>query len=39
LSLILDHFGIMGVPRHPVNLGRAAGVALVLVGVLMVRRF
>jgi len=39
LSLVLDHFGIMGVPRHPVNLGRAAGVALVLVGVLMVRRF
>lgn len=39
LSLVLDHFGIMGVPRHPVNPGRAVGVALVLVGVLMVRRF
>jgi transporter family-2 protein len=39
LSLALDHFGALGVPRHPVGVGRLAGVALVFIGVLMVRRF
>jgi len=39
VGLILDHFGAFGAPQHPVSLGRAAGVVLVLAGVLMVRRF
>jgi transporter family-2 protein len=39
ISLVLDHFGALGVPRQPLNLGRLAGVALVIGGVLMVRRF
>ncbi|MFJ6024867.1 DMT family transporter [Brevundimonas sp. NPDC092305] len=39
ISLILDHFGAFGVPRAPINLGRLAGVALVVGGVIMVRRF
>ena len=38
LSLVLDHFGVMGVPKQPLNLGRVAGVAMVLAGVLLVRR-
>jgi len=38
LSLVLDHFGVMGVPRQPMNIGKVAGVALVLAGVLLVRR-
>lgn len=38
ISLVLDHFGALGVPRAPLNLGRVAGVALVLAGVLLVRR-
>ncbi|WP_339871691.1 DMT family transporter [uncultured Brevundimonas sp.] len=38
LSLVLDHFGVMDVPKQPMNLGRVAGVALVLIGVLLVRR-
>jgi bacterial/archaeal transporter family-2 protein len=38
LSLILDHFGWLGVPRQPINIGRIAGVTLVLAGVLLVRR-
>lgn len=38
-GLVLDHFGAFGVPRHPMNLGRLGGVVLVLIGVLMVRRF
>ncbi len=39
LSLVLDHFGAMGMPKHPVNLGRVAGIGLVIAGVLMVRKF
>jgi len=38
LSLALDHFGALGVPHQPLNLGRIAGVGLVLAGVLLVRR-
>ncbi|MBX3477043.1 MAG: DMT family transporter [Brevundimonas sp.] len=39
IGLILDHFGAFGVPRQPMNLGRLAGAALVIAGVVMVRRF
>ena len=39
IGLLLDHFGAFGAPRSPISLGRAAGVALVIAGVLMVRRF
>lgn len=38
LSLALDHFGAFGVPQQPLNLTRIAGVALVIGGVLLVRR-
>lgn len=38
LSVVLDHFGWMGVPRRPLDLGRAAGLVLVMLGVLLVRR-
>jgi len=38
LGLVLDHFGAFGAPRQPVNLGKIAGVALVIGGVLLVRR-
>lgn len=38
LSLLMDHFGALGVPRQPINLTRVAGVGLVLAGVLLVRR-
>lgn len=39
IGLILDHFGAFGSPQSPISLGRLAGVALVIGGVLMVRRF
>ena len=39
LSIVLDHFGAMGMPKQPISLGRVAGVGLVIAGVLMVRRF
>ena len=37
-SLMLDHFGAMGVPRQPINWSKVAGVALVIAGALLVRR-
>lgn len=39
LSVVLDHFGAMGMPKQPISWGRVAGVLMVLGGVLMVRRF
>ena len=39
ISVVVDHFGIMGVPRQPISWGRIGGVALVVAGVVMVRRF
>ena len=39
LSIVLDHFGAMGMPKQPISWGRVAGVGLVVAGVLMVRRF
>lgn len=38
VSLLLDHFGVMGVPRRPIDLGRVAGIGLIVAGVLLVRR-
>lgn len=38
ISLVLDHFGALGVPRAPISPTRLAGVALVIGGVLLVRR-
>ena len=38
MALWLDHVGAMGLTREPVNFGRLAGAALVLVGVVLVRR-
>ena len=38
-SLILDHFGMFGVPVQPVNWGRIGGVLLILVGVLLIQKF
>lgn len=38
LSLALDHFGALGVEKQPLSLGRIVGVALVIGGVVLVRR-
>lgn len=38
VSLTLDHFGALGVPQTPISLTRLAGVALVVAGVVLVRR-
>lgn len=37
-ALVLDHFGLLGLARHPVTLTRAAGLVLVLIGAVLVRR-
>lgn len=37
-SLVLDHFGLIGFTRHPVNSMRLVGAALLLAGVVLVLR-
>lgn len=37
-SVVIDHLGLLGVPQKPVSLTRLAGVVLVLIGALLVRR-
>ncbi|MEP6756931.1 MAG: DMT family transporter [Chthonomonadales bacterium] len=38
-SAALDHFGAFGLTAHPMNMGRMCGIALLIGGVLMVRKF
>ena len=38
-SLLVDHFGWVGFDEHPVTAGRLAGMALLAVGVALVRAF
>lgn len=37
-SLLLDHFGWVGFAQHPIDLPRIAGAALVVLGVVLIRR-
>lgn len=38
-TLIIDHFGLLGVPVREINLMRVLGAALITVGVVLIRRF
>lgn len=38
-ALFLDHYGALGAARHEMNLVRLGGAALVVVGVVLMRRF
>ena len=38
-SVALDHFGVLGFSEHPLNLWRTLGVALLVAGVFLIRRF
>lgn len=38
VAVALDHFGLLGLKQEPVTISRLAGLALVVAGVLMVRR-
>lgn len=37
-SLLLDHFGLVGLARQPITAGRALGAVLLVVGVVLCRR-
>ena len=39
MAIILDHYGLIGFQRHPVNAMRIAGAALIIAGVFVVHRF
>jgi transporter family-2 protein len=38
-TLVMDHFGLLGLPRHEVNPLRIAGAAFLVAGVVLIRRF
>ena len=39
VTLIIDHFGLLGVPVKEVSLARIAGIILIAGGVVLIRRF
>jgi transporter family-2 protein len=39
MSLIMDHYGLLGMDIKPVSPGRIAGIVLVIVGVVLIRKF
>ena len=38
-SVVIDHFGMVGFEEHPTSFGRVAGLALIALGVVLVRLF
>lgn len=39
MSLIMDHYGLLGMEVKPISPGRVAGVVLVIAGVILIRKF
>ncbi|MGG4603933.1 DMT family transporter [Paenalcaligenes sp. Me131] len=39
VAMLIDHFGLMGLPIKEVNLGRVLGVVMIFAGVMVVQRF
>jgi bacterial/archaeal transporter family-2 protein len=39
ITLILDHFGLLGMEQRPISLARFVGVLLVVAGVVLIRKF
>jgi bacterial/archaeal transporter family-2 protein len=39
VTLIIDHFGLLGVPEKAVSPARIGGVLLIMAGVVLIRRF
>lgn len=39
MSLIMDHYGLLGMEVKPISLGRVAGVVLLIAGVILIRKF
>lgn len=38
-TLLIDHFGWLGVPEKPLNLWRVLGAAMITCGVILIRKF
>ena len=38
-SILLDHFGMLGYPMHPLNIWRFIGVAFIVGGVVLIKMF
>jgi bacterial/archaeal transporter family-2 protein len=38
-SIFLDHYGLLGYPLHPTSTWRLVGVALIMAGIVLIRRF
>ncbi|WP_434356998.1 DMT family transporter [Parasalinivibrio latis] len=36
LSVVIDHFGLFGVPRHPISVTKAVALALILMGAVLI---
>jgi bacterial/archaeal transporter family-2 protein len=39
ITVVIDHFGLLGIPVHHINWQRLFGIALIIAGVIFVRRF
>lgn len=39
ITLVIDHFGWLGVPEKPVSIPRVLGAALITIGVILIRKF
>jgi transporter family-2 protein len=39
VTLLIDHFGWLGVPEKPINLWRVLGAAFITIGVVLIRKF
>lgn len=39
MSLVIDHFGLLGLPVKAVTLPRVAGVALIAIGAILIRKY
>ncbi len=39
VSLVLDHFGLLGLPVKAMNIPRLVGVSSLILGVILIRRF
>jgi len=38
-AIVVEHFGWLGLERHPISAGRLVGVVLLIVGAVLIRRF
>jgi bacterial/archaeal transporter family-2 protein len=39
ITLVIDHYGILGVPVKEISIPRVVGVSLIVVGVILIRKF